>query len=115
MNWEDLKDQARKILENSPEGEFKDESFTTGTGGSPNNLVGVPEVHRSDVPGYNTVRNRRSSAGEVVVRCRDTGAVSAHGRTIYQAENGTLFVYQHRSGDAGNFDAGWLKSPSLKE
>ena len=113
MTWKDLQEQAAKIVANTPQGEFTDESFKCSSGGSPSNEVGVPEVYRNDTARYLTTANGYAYRGEVVIRCRVTGAVDMDKRTIYEAQDGTLFVYRHRSGDAGSFDRGWLKSPRL--
>lgn len=113
LTWEELQRQAEEILANAPSGDFIDIPFTTGTGGSPSNKADVPEVHRSNHARYNTVRNGRAYAGEVVIRCRDTGTIDKNGLEIHQAENGNLFVYRHQPGSPEYFDSGHIEIPKL--
>lgn len=114
MKLAELKSQAEAILAiPETDGEFSNHSFACGSGGSPTNKVGVPEVHRGDRPGYDTVRNGRSYAGEVVVLCRDTETKDSNGRRIMITPDGTTFVFRYRAGCAASFDYGVLESPKL--
>jgi len=108
----ELKAEARKIL-NIPDivGEYSNKSFSCGSGGSPTNKAGVPEVHRADDFAYNTTANGAAYSGEVVVLCKDTGATDAEGNTIYVTPNGIVFVFEYYPGSAASFDGGCLREP----
>lgn len=112
MKLSELKEQARKILD-IPDvvGEYSNTSFVCRSGGSPTNEVGVPEVHRGDQFEYNTTANGPAYAGEVVVLCRDTGALDADGNSIYITPDGELFVYEYYNGSPSSFDCGSLREP----
>jgi hypothetical protein len=113
LTWKELQEQAKKIVANTPQGEFIDKSFTTGSGGSPQNEANIPEIHRSDTAQYRTVRHGWAYAGEVIIRCRHTDTKDANGRTIYEAKSGHLFVYEYQQGAAEYFDNGSLSTPQL--
>jgi hypothetical protein len=55
------------------------------------------------------------AAGQIVVRCRETGVMDANGRPIYEAENGQVFVFWYRGSSAEYFDSGCLRAPTLSE
>ncbi len=112
LTWERLQAQARYILANVPSGEFKDVSFYCRSGGSPANLAHVPEVYRCDTPRYHTWGGTATS-GEVVVRCRETGAVDINDRTIYKTVSGQLFVYRFKGGSSYSFDSGAIEKPAF--
>lgn len=113
MKWEDLQKQASAIVNNIPSGEFSDKTFSTRSG--PFRVMdGLPIIHRGTSDRYDTVANGSTCATHVTVRCRDTGATDANGRTIYECEDGTVFVFRHHSGDAYCFGSGSLESPVMK-
>ena len=107
-----LKSDARKIL-NIPEGvgDFKNESFSCRSGGSPSNSAGVKEVHRADRKSYNTTANGWAYYGEVVVLCKDTGTTDAEGNKIYVTPEGIVFVCEFYPGSPYNFDGACLREP----
>ena len=114
MKWEDLQAEAAKIVNNKPSGQFKDETFSTRSG-TFRVMECLPIVHRGTSGHYNTVANGSTCATHVTIRCRDTGAKDANNRTIYESEDGTVFVFRHRSGNAHCFAFGSLESPVLHE
>jgi len=114
MHLADLKAMARKILDISEtDGEFHAVSFTTSSGGSPRNLVGVVEVSRTETFRYDTTANGAAYSGELKVMCRDTGTCDSKKRMIYETQNGTVFVYDYRAGSPASFDSGRLIDPEL--
>lgn len=114
MTLDELKAAAAKILEIQPMAGFAHETFSCGSGGSPVNRVGVPEVHREDTVAYNTVRHGNAYRGSVTVECRDTGATDAKGRRIYETPAGVVFVFVYRSGSPESFDGGALREPMME-
>jgi hypothetical protein len=113
MKWEDLQKQAAKIVSNKPEGDFADKTFSTRSGHF-RVIDGLPVVHRVTSDNYDTVANGSTCATHVTIRCRDTGAKDANDRTIYECEDGTVFVFRHLSGSAECFGSGSLESPLMK-
>jgi hypothetical protein len=114
MKWEDLQKQAASIIANVPSGDFADKTFSTRSG-SFRVMDGLPIVHRGTSDHYDTVANGSTCATHVTVRrCRDTGAKDANSRTVYECEDGTVFVFRHRSGSAEYFGSGSLESPVMQ-
>ena len=113
LTWEELKEEAKKVLANEPTGDFEDVSFGALTGGAPANNVGVKEVSGFETRSYDTVSGRWCYKGEVVVRCRKTGVKDKRGLDIYEAEDGLLFVYIYRPGSPEFFDSGKLVKPAF--
>jgi hypothetical protein len=113
MNWKELQEMAEVILNNVPTGEYEDVSFSCNSGGAPVNRCGVSILYTNTEFAYTTTANGGAYHGEVVVRCRKTPAKDSKGRTIYEDENGTLFVFTYAHGDASSFDSGSLRSPVL--
>lgn len=112
MFLEELKNEARRILDIPDNvGDFKNESFTCRSGGSPANHAGVPEVHRSSSFAYSTTACGDAYRGEVVVLCKDTNTTDARGNKIYITPKGVVFVFQYTSGSPSSFDGGCLRSP----
>lgn len=114
MTLDDLKAQARAILEIQPTEGFKHHSFYCRSGGAPSNKVGVPEVHRESRFEYDTVANGCAYSGTVVVDCRETGTRDADGRDIYLTPEGTVFVFRYQRGSPDSFDYGALVAPRMK-
>ena len=113
LTWNDLQENAKKVLANTPSGDYKDISFTCGSGGSPANKCNLPEVHRADNKEYNTTANGWAYSGEVIIRCRETNTKDKKGREIYETETGQCFVFYYFSGDPSCFDRGILQDPSI--
>ncbi|MBE0507506.1 MAG: hypothetical protein IBX50_12445 [Marinospirillum sp.] len=111
MKWEDLKQQAAAILENKPHGDFEDITFSTRSG--PFNVMsGLPIVHKGYSDEYKTVANGSTCAKHVTVRCRKADVKDADGRPIYEQENGRLFVFVRRPGDAWSFGSAKICEPN---
>ena len=113
MKWEDLKTEAAKIIANTPTGDFQDKTFDCRTGGPPSVPERIPVVHREMSRGHDTVRNGTAYRGSVTIRCRDTGVIDSQYHSIYECENGELFIFKYSSGDASCFDSGCLTKPIL--
>jgi hypothetical protein len=113
MKWEDLQKEAAKIVANSPTGEFVDETFSTRSG-TLRVMKELDVVHIAHDGHYNTVANGSTCRTHVTIRCRDTGTKDARDRTIYECENGTLFVWRYVRGDAYSFAFGSLESPVMQ-
>jgi hypothetical protein len=114
MKWIDLKDQAQKILENEPNGDYTDQAFKMTSGGTPRNPAGVKILRQETKRGHKTVRHGYAVSSETVVRCRDTGAMDGRDRIIYEDEDGTLFVWSRQPGDTYGFDSAALLEPVLE-
>lgn len=113
MHIETLKAQAAKILDLKPASGFAHVTFATGSGGAPRNTAGIPEVHRECAFAYPTVANGPAYSGSVTIECRDTGALDADGRKIYETPDGLVFVYAYYPGSPYSFDRGWLEEPRM--
>jgi hypothetical protein len=113
MNYEELKENARKILANVPQGTFSDETFSCRSGGSPTNQLALPEVYRYRDFAYRTTANGDAYTGGVVLRCRKIGARDRDNREIFSHENGTLFVYIYTPGSPYGFDSGRICEPNV--
>ena len=112
MNWNDLQDLARAILANKPEGPWKDETFSTGSG-TLRNEVNVPIIHRSQQLAYRTTACGDAYRTEISVRCRAAGVKDSRGRDVFEHEDGTLFVFRYNPGSPVSFDCGALSVPTL--
>jgi hypothetical protein len=113
MTLDELKKAAQAILEVQPSAGFAHHTFSTGSGGSPRNDVGIPEVHREDRFAYDTVRNGAAYKGSVTIECRKLGVKDSKGREIYETPEGLVFVYVYYPGCPDFFDYGVLKAPVL--
>jgi len=114
MTIQELKEQAKKIMDLVPGENFSLEEFACGSGGSPSNKMGLHEVHREDEYRYDTVANGPAYRGSVAIECRDTGAKDANGRTIFEAKDGRVFVFVYRSGSPYSFDRGYFDDPCMR-
>jgi len=112
MNWQELQAEAKKIVANVPTGDFKDKTFSTGSGGM-KVMDGLPIVHKASDFAYHTTANGPAYRTSVTIRCRDTRATDAKNRAIYECENGTLFTFCYRCGSPESFDFGWIESPVM--
>lgn len=114
MYLEELKKEAEKILAiNDVVGEFENKSFSCSSGGSPANKCGVTEVYRTDDFAYDTQANGAAYSGEVVVLCRETGAVDSKCNPIYITPDGIVFVFMYDRGGPSYFDSGKLVAPIM--
>jgi hypothetical protein len=115
MTLEELKDEARKILEINAAGEGMSAiTFSTNSGGPVRVQVpGIVPLYAHSEFAYNTVRNGNAFKGTLTINCRATGAKDRDGRKIYVTPDGVTFVYNYRSGSPEDFDRGRITSPSL--
>jgi len=113
MDYNSLKENAQLIIDNTPSGDFKDVSFSCSSGGCPINRAGVV-VHRQSVHfAYVTTACGDAYKGELVIRCRPIQGKDGKGKQIYEDEQGNLFIFNYRRGDASSFDGGALCPPSV--
>lgn len=113
MTLTELQSIARDILKLQPAKGYSHQSFYCRSGGAPRNDVGVPEVSRTEMLNYHTVRHGWAYHGTVEVECRPLGVTDADNRDIYEASNGTLFVFRYYGGSPENFDCGYLSAPNM--
>ena len=112
MNWEQLREQAQAIVENSPSGEFTDITFRTNSGPlGINKNTGVSAIHQSHEFRYDTIRNGKAFRRTITVRCRDTGAKDMDNLNIYEDESGNCFVFKYGAGSPDWFDWGSIQEP----
>jgi hypothetical protein len=114
LNYEELKELARKILANSPQGDFEDMEFRCTSAGAPSNKsLKLPEIHRWNKQLYSIGGGDYAYSGGVVLRCRRTEIIDKDENPVYEHENGTLFIFEHWAGCPAQADRGFIKSPSL--
>lgn len=112
MKWEDLQKQAAEILNNQPSCEFEDITFSVRSGPF-NVMADLPIVHKGYSDEYTTVANGSTCAKHVTVRCRKTEARDADDRPIYEQQEGLLFVFVRRPGDAWSFGSAKITKPNM--
>lgn len=113
MTWEKLQAEASKIVANKPTGDFKDVTFSIGSGQF-HIMEGLPVLHYAEGESYSTVRHGSTCAKDVTIRCRDTGAIDSDGRTIYESENGIVFVFSFIRSNAYRYAEGYLEVPAMQ-
>ena len=114
MRLEELKENARKILEIEPATGFEHVTFRTRSGGGIANKAGIAAeevIHEDATFAYQTTANGAAYRGEIVIHARNTGAVDYFGRAIHETPSGTLFVFHYAGGSAACFDFGELRAP----
>ena len=117
MRLEELKENAKKILELEPSGEYEHLSFKTRSGGGIANKASIePEaiIHEDISFRYQTTANGSAYRGEIVINARPLKVTDAKGNYIYQTPAGTLFVFHYAGGSASCFDFGELRSPVME-
>jgi len=115
MNLKELQSNAKAILKLSiPVEGYENISFTTLSGGAPENRVNIPEINRNNSFKYSTTSCGDAYKGEVVICCRNTGTKDYKDREIYITPDGVVFTFSYVSGDPSSFDCGALVAPYFK-
>ncbi len=113
MNYQELKDQARRILDAEPTGEFEAISFSLSSGGIPVNKAVDEEdiLFKNKCFKYETQYCGNAYRGEITVAARLTDLTDLDGECIYESRSGKLFIYKYERGTPEHFDSGSLEEP----
>lgn len=115
MNLEELKKQARKVLDIEASAHYELVSFVVKAGGKPSIDLEDLQLSIKRQTCEFAYRGGYDDAykSETIVECRKTNIVDSKGRDIYITPNDITFVWDYFPGCVHSFDSGSFQSPLL--
>jgi hypothetical protein len=115
MTLTELKAKAKEILALKPAENFEHVEFSTKSGGTPLDLVGIEKyiVFQDTNFKYRTQYCGDAYESNTTVECISTKVTDKNDNVIYELPNGHLFVWSYKYGNAENFDSGTFDNPVI--